>query len=112
MFCGLGIESIDSADAELAHEDVTCEGAERARRQRQAPGRIQIFPVYEFLEQYPAGGEDIHITVALAGDVAGLIGILERICDVQQPVDLLNIERCISRRDERICERAFFSRCE
>ena len=108
---GRGVEGVDAAVAEVAHQQVAAEGPEARRRQRQAPRRVERAARDQAL--LPAGQarravqvEHVDEAVALAGHVVVLVGVLLGVGDIDLAAQDLHVERGVALGEVRVGERA------
>ena len=80
------VVGVDVAVAEVADEQVAAEPAEAARRQRQAPRRVERAPGDQPPDERAVIGEHVHEPVAPPGDVVVQRGVLLGERHVQPPL--------------------------
>src|ERR1700733_5419432 len=80
-FSGFGIEHIDAAIAHVPHQQPIARRTKILRRQRDPPGSLQVGVLGKALDEFAAGAEDIHRTLAETGVGEGYIQLV---------VDVLN----------------------
>src|SRR6267378_5574417 len=102
----VGAESADAAVAKVADENIAAEPAERVRRARHAPRRIERTTGCETAQQVTVGIEHVDETMTLACHVIVLLCILQRVGHKQITVDDADAERGIPGRNVRIAEGA------
>src|SRR5262249_36151245 len=88
-----GVEGVDGAVAEVAHQQGAGEGAERAGGQGQAPRRVERPPGGQALDEVAAEVEHVHEAIAQPLDVVAFGGrILPGVGDVQLVVEVADAE--------------------
>src|SRR5436309_7958570 len=92
-FAGCEIERVDRAVAEIADQKIVREFAERARRERHAPGRIEPAATREAANEIAVRVELIDDAEARSCCFVVLVVLAFRVCHEQMAVDVLDVER-------------------
>src|SRR5438105_11008479 len=85
------IESVNPAIAKIADQEVAPELAESRRRERHAPRGIQRSVRGKTAEQVAVRVELINKSISRARDVIVPVGVLQRVSNIQYPVNVLDI---------------------
>src|SRR5262249_23641932 len=96
-------ERVDHAVAEVPDEQLAGERAERCRRDRESPGRVEHSARGDAPDQRPLGVERIYDAVARTGDVVAR-GPDDGIAHVERTAEVLDVEWRIARGQVRIGE--------